>query len=93
MKYNDPEITIDEFFTYHPVETEERQRMHNLVNHHTLHLALLIKTCFDTDDPSFNELIGNLQIIRMFLNQQIMVDEVKHIKRFMQDSQNDLEKV
>lgn len=80
MNYNDPNVSIEEFFTYHPVETQERERMHSLVNHHCLHLALLIKTVVEPKDDDFNRMLDSLQIIRMKLNQQITVDEIKHLR-------------
>lgn len=91
MKYDDPQLTIDEFFTYHPVMTQERQNLHELVNHHSLHIALLIKSAFDMDDPIFNKLLTDLQFIRMCINQQVTICEIKRIKQAVEQCQTKID--
>lgn len=73
------DIAIEEYFTYHPPRTEQRRQKHELINHKTLELAILIAENVKDEDCKKMGLFA-LQQCRMFANQGITVDELREKK-------------
>lgn len=70
------DIPLQEYFKYHPPETDERKRAHEAVNQAALFLAEAIDAnCIDPDCKKMA--FFAVQQARMFANQGITVDELR----------------
>lgn len=70
------ELPIEEYFKYHPPQTDERKKKHETINEHSLKLASLINDVVK-DSECKRMAIFAVQQARMFANQGITVDELK----------------
>jgi len=68
-------LPIEEYFTYHPPQTEESKQKHETINRLTLELAKVIDELIENEETKKMALFA-LQQARMFANQGITVDEL-----------------
>jgi hypothetical protein len=68
-------LPIEEYFKYHPPQTEERTAKHNAVNEAALQFARIVDDSVMDDDCKKMAMFA-IQQARMFANQGITVDEL-----------------
>lgn len=71
------EIPIEEYFRYHPPVTQERIAKHETINQISLEFAKVVNSLVaDEKCRMFAEFA--IQQARMFANQGVTVDEIRH---------------
>lgn len=73
-------LPIEEYFRYHPPQTQERIRKHDRINQLSMEFAKIID-CEVEDEDCKKMALFALQQCRMFANQGITVDELKTINK------------
>lgn len=68
-------INLEEYFRYHPLQTEQRINNHNKVNEEALEFARVIFSCVKNERLR-NNALDAIQQARMFANQGITVDSL-----------------
>ncbi len=70
------QLPIEEYFTYHPPTTEERQQKHDSINESAISFARIIDQTVKDEDCRKMALFA-LQQARMVANQGVVVDELQ----------------
>ena len=68
-------LPLEEYFTYHPPKTKERQAKHDTINKAALEFVLTIQQNVK-DEESLKAAFMAVQFARMMANQGITVDEL-----------------
>lgn len=68
-------LPIEEYFRYHPPQTEERKQKHNAVNDAALQFAKIVESSVMDEDCKRMAMFA-IQQARMFANQGITVDDL-----------------
>ena len=71
-----PSVSLEEYFTYHPVSTPEREAAHKSINDAALQFARVLDSL--SLDPKLKEMsFFAIQQARMFANQGAVISELR----------------
>jgi hypothetical protein len=66
-------MELEEFFTYHPIKTENRKKLHELNNQLCLELASLI----EDSDSSVQDILSKMNFIHHFIDVHIKNEQTR----------------